>query len=415
MGYEYVLIDTDPLVNNQLMTPDSKIVRENEEMPVNIKGKGPTEFPGDEKSYRGKDNFQVFVSEGPDDSVWDNFLEKTPGGHHVQSSSWARLKAQFGYLSVRLMAKQEERIVAGAQLLIRRIPYLGSIAYVPRGPLFSTGDPILVNLFINELLKFGTENNFRYIAIQPPRNGESTALQLLRWGFSPSAIEFAPSATVLIDLLPDLEVILAQMDKEARRNIRNGLRKGITVREGSEYDIPVFYRLLKSTSVRQKFLLYPERYYLEMWRALAPRGNLKLFIAEHDGDVVSTQLAVPFGDTLLNKMSVWSGRYGSLRPNEVLLWTAIAWAKSHGYRYFDFEGIDSDIAKALLSKKIKVDSIKPSVTSFKLKFGGDVMLFPSAYEYVYNPSLRWVYNKLISMFNTSLTRRYMVDYIRSRF
>jgi lipid II:glycine glycyltransferase (peptidoglycan interpeptide bridge formation enzyme) len=396
------------------MTTHFKIALENEEMPGNMKCNGGTGFPGDEKFHRRKDIYQVFVSEGPEDSDWDNFLEKTPGGHHVQSSSWGRLKAQSGYLSVRLVAKKEERIVAGAQVLIRRIPYLGSIAYVSRGPLFSTDDPILVNLFMNKLLTFCKGKKSRYIAIQPPSNGESIALQLPRWGFSKSTINLAPSATVLINLLPDLDVILAQMDREARRNIRYGLRKGITVREGSENDLSAFYHLLKSTSVRQKFQIYPERYYFEMWRALAPRGNLKLFLAEYGGDVVSAQLAVPFRDTMINKMSVWSGRHGNLRPNEVLQWNAITWAKSHGYRYFDFEGIDTDTAKALLSKKITVDSIKHSVTSFKLKFGGEVTLFPSSYDYVYNPSLRWVYKNLFPRFKNSRLLRTVVNYNRSR-
>ncbi len=37
------------------------------------------------------------------------------------------------------------------------------------------------------------------------------------------------------------------------------------------------------------------------------------------------------------------------------------------------------------------DSLKQTPTFFKLGFGGRVALFPEAYDYVYNPLLRWTY------------------------
>jgi lipid II:glycine glycyltransferase (peptidoglycan interpeptide bridge formation enzyme) len=107
---------------------------------------------------------------------------------------------------------------------------------------------------------------------------------------------------------------------------------------------------------------------------------------------VAAVVAIPFGDTVIYKRGAWSGRQGNRRPNEVLHWTAIKWAKAQGYHYYDFEGIDPRAARAIVHGEPCPDSLTQSVTSFKLGFGGQVTLFPGAYNYVYNPFLRWAYN-----------------------
>jgi peptidoglycan pentaglycine glycine transferase (the first glycine) len=77
------------------------------------------------------------------------------------------------------------------------------------------------------------------------------------------------------------------MHRKVRQNIRRGLKRGITVRKGTEADLPEFYQLLQATSQRQGFVPYPEAYFQHMWRVLAPCSYLHLFLAEYDGEAVS--------------------------------------------------------------------------------------------------------------------------------
>ena len=58
------------------------------------------------------------------DPEWDSFVERTPGGHHVQSSLWAQVKAVVGWLLLRVIAVRDGVIVGGAQILTRPITYL---------------------------------------------------------------------------------------------------------------------------------------------------------------------------------------------------------------------------------------------------------------------------------------------------
>jgi lipid II:glycine glycyltransferase (peptidoglycan interpeptide bridge formation enzyme) len=336
--------------------------------------------------------YHIRISHAAEDPEWDAFLAETPGGHHVQTSLWAQVKAALGWRIARIVVTQGEHIVAGGQVLLRPLPVVGAIGYVPRGPLFAVDDPVLAELVINELHQVARVHRVQYLVVQPPCNGEALAHSLSTWGFRPSKIEVAPTATVVIDLSMDLDDILGQMKSKTRYNIRHGQRKGITVREGTERDLSTFHRLLVATSRRQKFPSEPEEYYVKMWRVLGSRGYAKLFLGELEGEPVSALLAISFGDTVIYKRGAWSGCHGGRHPNYVLQWAAIMWAKSHGYHYYDLEGIELEAALAIMDDEPIPDSLKQSVTSFKLGFGGEMVLHPGAYDYVYHPLLRRAYN-----------------------
>jgi lipid II:glycine glycyltransferase (peptidoglycan interpeptide bridge formation enzyme) len=295
---------------------------------------------------------------------------------------------------VRIVVTQSKQIVAGMQLLMRPLPFVGAVGYVTKGPLFTSDDPTLTEFVINELHQVSKAHHVRYLVMQPPNNGESLACQLPHWGFRLGSIAVAPTATVLVDLTKNLDDILAQMRKKTRYGIRRGLREGVTVREGTEDDMPTFYRILVATSQRRQFSLHPEEYFAKMWQVFHPWGYIKLFLVEYDGEAVSAHLVIPFGDTVIAKRGGWTGCYGRCRPNEMLEWATIKWAKSQGYRYYDLEGIDPKAARAIVRGEPLSGSLTQSVTSFKLGFGGQVVLYPEPYDYVYDPLLRWVYSKI---------------------
>jgi lipid II:glycine glycyltransferase (peptidoglycan interpeptide bridge formation enzyme) len=171
-------------------------------------------------------------------------------------------------------------------------------------------------------------------------------------GFRPTSLELAPTATTIVDLEPDVEQILAKMPSKRRYNLRLSQRKGITVREGTEADISTFYRLLQITGQRQSFVPEPEYYLAGMWRILYPHGNIRMFLAEWEGEAIAGTFLVPFGDTVLFKRGAWSGQHGTVFPNEAMHWAGMQWARENGYRFYDLEGIDRDVAEAIVVETI---------------------------------------------------------------
>ncbi len=68
-------------------------------------------------------------------------LTSTVSAHILQASTWAELKCGFGWAATRVVARHEGRPVAGAQILFRPLPLgLGSVAYLPKGPLVDWSD-----------------------------------------------------------------------------------------------------------------------------------------------------------------------------------------------------------------------------------------------------------------------------------
>ena len=341
-----------------------------------------------------KAGYQVRVSEEIEDSAWDAFVAEISGGHHLQTSLWAQVKATAGWQAIRIIITQEARIVAGMQILARSLPYVGAIGYLSKGPLIAENDPCIIRLIFDALAQVSKTHRLVYLTIQPPNNNEGLAQHLVDEGFRLSSVNLAPTATVLIDLTQDIDQIMANMSAKTRYNVRLSQRKGITVREGTAQDLNTYYRILVETGRRQNFSPYPKHYFTEMWRILSPHGHIKLFLAELEGDVVAAQLTVPFGDTVINKLSVWSGQHGNCRPNEAIQMAVIVWAKSQGYHYYDLEGIKPSAARVVLGGVPLPANLKQTVTSFKLGFGGEVTLFPEAYDTVTNPLLRWAYTKI---------------------
>lgn len=347
-----------------------------------------------------QEGYKVRLSTSDSDPEWDSFVAATPGGGHTQSTLWAQVKASVGWRAVRVIVTQGKRMVGGAQILVRRLPVGGSAAYVQRGPILARDDTDLAGLLASELRSFADEAGVQYFAVRPPLENHDLARRLERSGFQASLIEVdpEPAATVVVDLTADTDVILARMEAKTRYNIRLSMRKGVVVREGTGDDLPTFYRLLLSTSERQAFSTNTFDYYSEVWRTLSPPGHVKLFLAEVDGEAVSSLLAIPFGDTVTYWRGAWSGRLGNVHPNEALQWAAITWAKSHGYRRYDFEGIDKNVAEAIARGEQGPKSRIHPLTSYKLGFGGHVALYPGLYNYMPNPLVRWAYGTIFARF-----------------
>src|ERR1700687_1637768 len=341
---------------------------------------------------------------------WDAFLARTAGGSYPQTSSWAMAKLTAGFRTRRFTINNGELILGGAQMLYRRLPLGGSIAYVPLGPVLSSDDSEIINLAIANLHRIARQENVSFLAVQPPRGGGAFERQLLSLGFSPALLDLAPTASVIINLSNSLDSILSKMRKTRRYDIRASQRKGVTIRDGRLEDLDAFYKLLLVTAKRQAFSTLDKNYLHEVWRQFSRGEHIKMFVAEFEGRAVSAALMMTFGETVTYWKGAWSGEHGSRYPNEALQWAAIQWAKSRGYRYYDFGGIKRAFAKSALGG----DTSEPrhSVGFYKLGFGGDIELFPQAFIYVYNPTLRRLWSAISKREREQAFLRNILDRIR---
>jgi lipid II:glycine glycyltransferase (peptidoglycan interpeptide bridge formation enzyme) len=197
------------------------------------------------------------------------------------------------------------------------------------------------------------------------------------------------------------------MRASTRSNIRRAERKGVVVREAGASGLPVYGELLAETSHRQGFSPYPLEYYADMLRQFGEGDRAQLFLTECAGEVLSGALVIGYGDTVVNKMSVWSGQGSKLHPNELMLWQIMCWAREPGYRYFDLEGIAESVARAIVAGDELPEEGRHGTTAFKLGMGGEATLFPRTYDRSFHPLLALPARMLAPRLNrfTSLAHR----------
>src|ERR687885_1118587 len=84
----------------------------------------------------------VVVDDNPLPEVvarWDAMVTAVPQADVSQLSTWARLRGTVGYRPLYVLVWCGTDLVAGAQILHRRFPVLGTVGYLPYGPVMVPG------------------------------------------------------------------------------------------------------------------------------------------------------------------------------------------------------------------------------------------------------------------------------------
>ena len=326
-------------------------------------------------------------------ALWENFVGAHRRGNFLQSWDWGTLKAGAGWHPLRLALwdRQSEQIVAGAQILRRTMahipPRMGHLAYIPRGPVLDWSrlqgaDPEEISaVFFAQLLPYLCGQGAIALQIELPLEAHeaesklaSDVLTALRFHSVQAA---QPLRTIVLDLMPDEESLLAGMKEKWRYNIRLAARKGVEVRAASTLeDVRAWYSLLQITSQRDGFGIHDFAYYRQAWQLFAPRQQAQLLLAEYEGQA----LAGIFVSCMARQANYLYGASGNehrnLMPNYLLQWEAIRRARMQGATSYDFWGIPQtdDAGEAMAG-----------VYRFKSGWGGRVVRFAGSYEYVFHP------------------------------
>jgi peptidoglycan pentaglycine glycine transferase (the first glycine) len=340
---------------------------------------------------RSGGRFRVVTSQNHDDPAWDAFVGEAPGGHHVQTSLWGEVKREAGWDVVRFVAWMGDEIVGGGQISTKLVAGLGRIGFLDRGPL-AVAEPEVRGRVVDAIDDVVRAHRIRMLVVQPPETDPAMAECLGSAEFGDSHIKTSLGATVVVDLEPTMEQMLASMKSKTRYNVRKALKSPLSVRVGDAGDLETFHAMLADTGRRQGFTPMSVGQLEAMHRSLAPSGGFELLLAELEGEAVAGIVTIGFADRVVYKRGAWGGCHGEHRPNERLHWEAMARAKQRGFRFYDFDGIERDAAEAVLNGHPVPAEAVESVTRFKLGFGGEVVLLPAARTYLPNRPLRWVHD-----------------------
>jgi lipid II:glycine glycyltransferase (peptidoglycan interpeptide bridge formation enzyme) len=320
--------------------------------------------------------------------VWDRFVAEHFHGHVLQTSPWGALKALFGWFDTRVGLTQGDNLVAGAQILLRRLPGgLGRLAYVPKGPVVEWVDEGQMEQLMPALDQAARSRGAIALTVEPDLPDEPAHGERLRaLGFHVSSLPpVQPRRTLVIDITAEEDDILLAMKSKTRYNIRLAGRRGVTVRTGSEEDVSIFNALLATTAARADFGIHEPAYYESAYRLFVPRGWARLLLAEVGGDPVAGLMVFALPPRSWYFYGASTSAHREKMPTYLLQWEAIRWAKSIGCTTYDMWGIPDQDQETLEEEFTDRSDGLWGVYRFKRGFGGDLVRTIGAWDRVYAP------------------------------
>ena len=317
---------------------------------------------------------------------WDAFVSGQTTGHLLQSWGWGELKASFGWHPLRLALwdAEQQKIIAAAQVLRRTTahlpPWTGHLAYIPRGPVCDWSCPTY-QILLTELNRRMKRRGAFALQMEPALEvGELKSAEIAKFldasGFH-RVRAIQPARTIVLDITPGEESLLARMKEKWRYNLRLAGRKGVQVRAAETVeDVRDWYRLLQTTGERDEFGIHTLDYYLHAWRIFVPRKQARLFLAEYNGQLLAGIFVGLMAKQAIYLYGASSNEQRNLMPNYLLQWEAIRWARNEGATSYDFWGIPETDDE---------DEVMAGVYRFKSGWGGRVVRLVGNYEYVCRP------------------------------
>jgi peptidoglycan pentaglycine glycine transferase (the first glycine) len=350
--------------------------------------------------------------------AWDELIAGLPQPHMLQTWEWARVKEKYGW-KARPMVWQlavEEKPSAAAMVLERTISPGGfasslRVLYIPKGPNLDWANASLRQRVLGDLQVFAKRQGAIFVKIDPDVKlgvgipgavgakeepcGQAIQSELEEhgWLFSKDQIQFRN--TVLIDLTPSEDEMLARMKQKTRYNIRLADKKGVRVRAAGTADLAQLYRMYAETSVRDGFVIRGEDYYQTVWKTF------------HTGSINQPSTTVPFSEPLIAEVDgqpvaaislfYFAGHayyiYGMSRdahrekmPNHLLQWEAICRAKELGCRDYNLWGAPNEFNE---------DDNLWGVFRFKEGLGGSVDRTIGAWDFTENRMMYKLYTQLL--------------------
>lgn len=333
----------------------------------------------------------VFVDD-TDITQWNSLVHQGDSFSMLQSAGWGSVKTELGWEAFRVGVVDDATLVAGAQMLIRKLPLgAGSLAYVPRGPLGSWRDPRVASLLFDALHGIARQHRAAFLKVEPVTtdNGE-TRDTLATLGFRASPFSNQPLATIVVDITPDDETILRSMRDSTRRKISSAERKGVIVRRGDSSDLGAFYDLMRETAQRTGATLRSREYYENEFRVLGDGDQAILLFADHDGHTMAAHITYAHGNHAAFFHQASSNARSNLNPNSLLVWEQIKWAKSRGCQTYDLWGIPDEVGEIVArGEEVPTDRTDGlwGVYRFKSGFSRNVVSYAGSFDYVYSPAL----------------------------
>ncbi|MDE3112698.1 MAG: peptidoglycan bridge formation glycyltransferase FemA/FemB family protein [Chloroflexota bacterium] len=301
---------------------------------------------------------------------WDDAAVRSPGGHVLQSSAWARIRAEQGWRPEFVRVGEPLPV---ALVLWKRFPVFGEVGYAPRGPVVAPGDRDGLAHALDTLAALARERRALLVKVDPELTTEEAAAPLAHAGYRRGPDVQPVLATLVIDLDRDEDGLLAGLEKDTRWSVRQAAKRGVAVRAcADEASLRAFYDVYRATGERAKFITRTWEYYRLVWRTLIDAGLATLRLAYQEERPVAGAMTWACGEREVYMYGASTAEGRRCYASYGLQWECIRAAKTRGRRTYDLGGIPVDPSN-------KADPMHGPYL-FKKGFGGEVRRYVGAHD-----------------------------------
>jgi CelD/BcsL family acetyltransferase involved in cellulose biosynthesis len=147
-----------------------------------------------------------------------------------------------------------------------------------------------------------------------------------------------------LNLQPDLDVLWQNLHGAARRAIKKAERSGVIIRMAEdETELRAFFELhLQVRKHKYRLLAQPYQMFESIWKHFMATQDGFLLLATYQGQIVAGIVFLAWKDTLYYKFNASALDSLAPRPNDLMMWEAIQYARARGYVHLDFGLSDWD-------------------------------------------------------------------------
>lgn len=265
---------------------------------------------------------------------WDELVSAQGAAASVlQGQAFAEIKQAGGWTPGFWVGKDRP-----VMILKRRVPGLGWLHYVPGGPACGSLDELAALL---EELKAKLPGFLLQAEPElPVAPGEMKRFLAGRHLGGRPPIQ-PNHSTVVVNLEPAEEDILAGFHQKTRYNIRLAERKGVVAEpvELTKDNMRLMYSLMQSSQERGRYYMRPYEYFEQAWQVYAKHRSGQLFFARYEGQVLAGAFVTYLGQKALYKDGGSTREHREVQPMYALQWAAMRWLNERGVARYDLHGV----------------------------------------------------------------------------
>lgn len=236
-----------------------------------------------------------------------NFIKKQENSLFFQSIEWAKFKNNTGWDYEIVGMKENNKVVAAALLLGKKLPYINKLFYYsPRGYVLDYNNYDLIEKFTILLKKYLKTKKAIFLKINPyieyqkrdkdgnivSEENKDKLIKFLKkkgyvhYGFYKKfeeKKELEPRWLSVLSLESKTkDEIVSSMRSTTRWMVNKSQKNFITIREAGYEDLSEFKKIMEHTAERRSFEDRPLSYYQEMYKELNKTDMYKLLFANID-------------------------------------------------------------------------------------------------------------------------------------